>query len=174
MIEMHNIFPWPQRKGAEGKGIQIIGIHYVYPWKYKGATAYLLVECCCLVHGRLRVPQHSVHQILHILLQRHHLQTIYISNCCCLPCNHHMKWILGVKEIYTFVNRLWSTHCSFWKYTDPLTSLELINFYLNLAMSNSRMKFMNIVLLEIGHSHVSDVVVYHVTIVTIALGLSQK
>ena len=62
----------------------------------------------------------------------------------CLPCNHCSNRAWVVKEILAFGNRLRSTHCRRFplfetmQSADPLTSLELFNYYITLAMSSGR------------------------------------
>jgi len=62
--------------------------------------------------------------------------------CCCLPCNHCSIWTWVVEEILAFlvVGCVLRTAGSpfIWNYADPLTSLELLNYYLTLAMSSGR------------------------------------
>ena len=43
---------------------------------------------------------------------------------------------MGCEEILAFDNRLRSTHWIIWNYADPLTSLELLNYYLTLALES--------------------------------------
>ena len=53
--------------------------------------------------------------------------------CCCLPCNHCSKstWVVWALVIG------WVLRSIIWNYAIPLTSLELCNYYLTLAMSKS-------------------------------------
>ena len=62
----------------------------------------------------------------------------YMPCCCCLPCNHCSNcWrnfgllVLGC-VLRTAGNSI------IWNYADPLTSLELLNYYLTLAMRSGR------------------------------------
>ena len=71
---------------------------------------------------------------LHILITN----AILVLLCCCYPCNHCSK--LVVEEMLVFLGLVLRTAGrSFkWNYADPLTSLELLNYCLPLAMSSGR------------------------------------
>ena len=59
--------------------------------------------------------------------------------------NHCSKWTWVVKVILAYGNRLRSTHCREFDlirhYADPLTLLELLNYYLTLAISSGRFAY---------------------------------
>ena len=59
-----------------------------------------------------------------------------MSCCCCLPCNHSSsKWTWVVKEIWTCVLSLRSTHRrEFYHILNPLLFFRTNNHYLNLAL----------------------------------------
>ena len=63
------------------------------------------------------------------------VRQIWVLCCCCLPCNYCSNWTWVVEEILAFFGtRLRSTHCRnsiIWNYADPLTSLELLNYFYN-------------------------------------------
>ena len=68
-----------------------------------------------------------------------------MSCCCCLPCNHcsngHglLKFFLAFLVIGYVLRTAGSSFM--WNYADPLTSLELLNYYLTLAMSSGRFAY---------------------------------
>ena len=54
------------------------------------------------------------------------------SCCCCLPCNHCSNWTWVVEEIGLLVLGCvlrTAGNSIIWNYAEPLTSLELLNYY---------------------------------------------
>ena len=78
---------------------------------------------------------------LHVII----ISDLWQPCCCCLPCNHCSNRHGLLKKFWPFLVIgcvLRTAGSSFmWNYADPLTSLELLNYYITLAMSSSRFAY---------------------------------